>query len=306
MDAADLIPQYANSGMAVFPLHAMKDGHCTCWRDCGRDAAKHPLLGLAHGRNDPLRSTCRGECGRLGHGLHDATTDLGQIAEWLAAYPGCNWGVRPPVGVIVVDVDPRNNGDASLAKLELQHGPLPPTLTAKTGGGGWHYWLGYNGPTRGKLAEGVDIKGNSGYVVAPPSNHASGGVYEWLDMRPAAHAPGWVKAIMNPPIRRRPPVQGGGQGSGQGLISYVESKKFGEINDAVYWAACRANETGILDNILEDLVAAAARAAGSQATAAGEVQTRKTIESARNAPPRPLRATRPPSVAEFLHGRTTV
>lgn len=282
MDTAEQIEQYIGLGIAAFPLHSVRDGKCTCGRDCP-SPAKHPLLGLAHGKDDPRRQTCRGECGQLGHGLHDATTDPTQIGEWLSRYPWANWGIRPPVGVLVVDIDPRNNGHVELAKMEKAHGPLPDTLTAETGSGGEHRWLSYNGPTRGKLCPGVDIKTNTGYVVAPPALHISGGRYRWVDMSPAAYAPGWVKAIMNPPVRHRA-VRPGTAGSGKALVRKVAETPFGEINDVLYWAACRAADGGILDAILDDLVQAAAHAAGAKASSAGEMQTRRTIESARRRP----------------------
>lgn len=281
-EAVELVTEYLAAGIGVFPLHGVDEhGRCTCGRACP-SPAKHPLLGLAHRGDDPLRSTCKGECGKLGHGLHDATTDPGQVAEWLVRHPGCNWAIRPPVGVLVVDVDPRNGGDATMAEFAAKHGPLPSTLTARTGSGGLHIWLSYNGPTRGKLGVGVDVKVNSGYLVAPPSRHICGGTYEWINHSPAAYAPQWVKNIMNPPRDLRPLPRG--KGDGKGLIGKVASCQMGEINDVLYWAACRAAEQGILDAIEDELLAAAEHAAGPQATPAGAAQSRRTIGSARRRP----------------------
>lgn len=282
MDTAELITSYIESGIAVFPLHGVRNGHCTCGRTCP-SPAKHPLLGLAHRADDPRRATCKGECGQLGHGLYDATTDPGQVSEWLGQYPECNWGGRPPLGVLVLDVDPRNDGHIHLAELERKNGLLPTTLTAQTGSGGLHHWFSYSGPTRGKLCPGVDVKTNTGYVVLPPSRHISGGTYFWLVNEPAAYATDWVKAIMNPPrdLRR---VARTGSGDGKGLIAKVAASVVGEINDVLYWAACRAAEQGILDQIEDDLMAAAEHAAGSQATASGAAQSRRTIGSARRRP----------------------
>lgn len=302
MDAVELVTSYIAQGIGVFPLYGVgEDGRCQCGRDCP-SPAKHPRFGLAHRKDDPRRATCRGECGMLGHGLHDATTDPGQVAEWLAAFPEGNWGIRPPVGVLVLDVDPRNEGDIELHKLQQQHGNLPPTLTARTGSGGLHIWLSYNGPTRGKLCPGVDIKSNSGYLVAPPSRHVCGGTYTWADTKPAAYAPQWVKDIMNPPVRLRPQPRTRGDLTrvAKGLVDYVARKQFGEVNDAVYWAACRADGHGILDDILEDLVRAAGHAAGAHASHAGEMQTRRTIESARRRPSDGARQHRTPTVSEFM------
>lgn len=228
-DAAELIPAYAQAGLPVLPLHTLRGGVCTCGRppgtgdnDC-HSPAKHPLTR---------------------HGKDDATTDLTQIAEWFARWPGCNWGVRPPIGTVVLDVDPRNGGGTGIAELQEKHEPLPPTLTARTGSGGLHIWLSYNGPTRGKLCKGVDVKSNSGYLVAPPSIHASGGRYEWINQASAAYAPQWVKNILNPPIRRRPPGERR-EGRIDPLILFVAGSEQGERNNRLFWAACRAHESGL-------------------------------------------------------------
>lgn len=298
MDAGELVAGYIEAGIGVFPLHGVRDGLCTCGRpegpnpgDC-HSPAKHPLLGLAHRKDDPARATCQGECGKLGHGLYDASTDPGQVSEWLGRYPGCNWGIRPPVGVLVLDVDPRNNGDVELRKLEQENGLLPTTLTAQTGSGGLHLWLSYNGPTRGKLCTGVDVKTNKGYLVAPPSLHICGGRYFWLEQAPAAYAPDWVKARMNPPVRHYVPRPGGAGRSADGLLRHVlgAGSEAGERNRRLYWACCRAHENGLDVGPLVDaavglgLVRAAAEA---------------TARSAANPPPRPG-APSHPSAAEFM------
>lgn len=296
-DAAESITGYIEAGVGVFPLHSVRNGMCTCGRPAGsgpgdcHSPAKHPILGMAHRWDDPARQTCHGECGVLGHGLYDASTDPTQVGEWLARYPGCNWGIRPPVGVLVLDVDPRNGGDAELRKLEQKYATLPATLTAQTGSGGLHIWLSYNGPTRGKLCTGVDVKTNKGYVVAPPSTHICGGRYSWLDESPAAYAPDWVKARMNPPIVRRPPiVPGRGLGDIAHLVRVVTDATEGSRNDRLYWAACRAHEAGLDTDPLID----AAVSVGLVHMAAVA-----TVKSAENAPPRPA-APAHPTPAEFM------
>lgn len=229
MSAAEIVPSYAAAGLPVLPLHAMRGGCCTCGRPAGtgpadcHSPAKHPLT-----RN----------------GKDDASTDLGVIAEWLARWPGCNWGVRPPAGVVVLDVDPRNAGDVTLDTLQGKHGRLPATLTARTGSGGQHIWLTHNGPARGRLGDGIDVKTNSGYLVAPPSVHACGGHYEWIDQRSAAYAPRWVALILNPPRPRYAGQPGKGAGL-DALVRWVGESPEGQGNNRLYWAACRAHESGL-------------------------------------------------------------
>jgi len=248
--------RYAASDLAVLPLHTMRDGRCTCRRDCGRNAGKHPLVA---------------------HGKDDATTDPGQITDWWTRWPWANIGIRPPAGVVILDVDPRHGGSTALLELTRQHGLLPPTLTARTGSGGLHIWFAYGGRTRGQLCRGVDVKASTGYVVAPPSVHASGRRYEWLAVLPTAPAPRWVRQLLDPPpvpLTRREPA---GSSSADRLAKVVAEAPEGERNRRLYWSACRAHESGMDPTPL----LAAALAVGLTEPAA-----RATIASAAKAPPR--------------------
>ena len=249
--------RYAASGLGVLPLHSVRDGRCTCRRDCGRNAGKHP---------------------RTAHGKDDATTDPGQITTWWARWPQANIGIRPPVGVIILDVDPRNGGGTALLGLTRQRGQLPATLTARTGSGGYHIWFSYGGPTRGQLCRGVDVKTHAGYVVAPPSMHASGSPYEWLAVLPTAPAPRWVRRILDPPpVTARPRPASATVGRLDGLLRHVAEDPGGELNARLYWATCRAVEGG-LD--VEPLVDLAVRMGHPERGA------RNTATSAAKAPPR--------------------
>jgi len=72
----------------------------------------------------------------------------------------------------VFDVDAKNGGLETLAELERKHGALPPTVVANTGGGGKHFYFTYPGPeyrnTAHKMGQGLDSRGDGGFVVAPP------------------------------------------------------------------------------------------------------------------------------------------
>ena len=87
-------------------------------------------------------------------------------------------------GLVVLDVDVDKGGEESLRELEAEHGELPTTTIAVTGSGGMHYFFRHPGVemrnSAGKLGAGLDVRGDGGYVVAAPSNHASGGHYDWL------------------------------------------------------------------------------------------------------------------------------
>jgi hypothetical protein len=125
-----------------------------------------------------------------------------EIAAWFGRRPAANIGIVTGgiSGLVVVDVDPAHGGERSLASLEARHGPLPKTVEAVTGGGGRHLYFRHPGgvvPNRVGLAAGIDVRGDGGYVVAPPSLHPSGVRYAWVSGRdPATTAlaplPHWV------------------------------------------------------------------------------------------------------------------
>jgi predicted P-loop ATPase len=136
------------------------------------------------------------------HGVKDASTAELTIRGWWRAWPEANVGIAcgQASGLIVLDVDPRNGGDVSLEEVDA-----PPTLTALTGGGGRHFlYAAPAGPRRGRAGwrPGLDIKADGGYIVAPPSTHASGSRYAWIAPRAeVAPAPAWLVAATDPPVR---------------------------------------------------------------------------------------------------------
>ncbi|MGO9849679.1 MAG: bifunctional DNA primase/polymerase [Methylocella sp.] len=152
---------YAKSGLAIFPLHSIRAGRCTCGRDCGKNAGKHP---------------------RVKGGFKVATTDARQIEAWWRKWRDANIGIATGVvsGIIVIDIDGAD-GLVALQSLIAQHGPLPRTATVKTSRG-WHAYFAIPAtcpPIPCSTGNGLDVRGDGGYVVAPPSRHASGHVYQW-------------------------------------------------------------------------------------------------------------------------------
>jgi hypothetical protein len=210
------------------------------------------------------------------HGMKDATTNPRMIEWWWGRRPDALIGVRPAPGLVVLDVDPRNGGDESLRALLDRHGPLPETATARTGGGGWHIWFRCERVSVGVLAAGVDVKTRKGYVIVPPSPHPSGGMYEWERVGAIAHAPLWLRALLDPPLpsglSRASSARGPGDGSA--LVEFVASLKTGNRNNGLYWAACQAAKEGSLPTIEHDMADAAVSSGMSEAEA------RATIRSA--------------------------
>jgi hypothetical protein len=139
-------------------------------------------------------------------GFYAATTNPATIRRWFGqAYPH-NIGVRTGLasGIFVFDTD-GETGALSLAKIEAEHEPFPPTRVSITGKGR-HFWFRTTVPiacSAGKIAPGVDVRGDGGYVVAPPSVHPNGTVYKWIDDTvPPAMAPRWLIEL----TRKQPPV----------------------------------------------------------------------------------------------------
>jgi hypothetical protein len=142
-----------------------------------------------------------------------------EVEAWFGAKRQLNVGVVTGAvsNLVVLDVDSRHGGDESLTWLEVEHGPLPRTVEAKSGGGGRHLYFAHPGgsvPSRAALAPGIDVRADGGCIVAPPSLHAGGGRYEWVrgrspDEAPPAPLPQWLLELARPPGARagRPPEQ---------------------------------------------------------------------------------------------------
>lgn len=119
-----------------------------------------------------------------------ATTEENMLVGWWDTNPSANIGIAcgKRSGIVVLDVDPGHGGFDSLAELILKHGQLPATPVSKTGSGGEHIFFKHPGieirNSAGKLGKGLDIRGDGGYVVVPPSMHPNGNIYEWV-VRPS-------------------------------------------------------------------------------------------------------------------------
>lgn len=178
---------YAARGWLVIPLHNPKEGVCSCRKKNCSSPGKHP---------------------RTEHGLKDGSKDPKQITRWWEKWPDANLGILTgqESGLVVLDVD-GVDGKASLQALTAAHGSRPKTLCAKTGrtgtdgkrkGAHYYFCAPVGVPIRnsaGILGKGLDIRAEGGYVVAPPSLHTSGLLYEWLaPEQPLADVPPWMLA----------------------------------------------------------------------------------------------------------------
>lgn len=138
--------------------------------------------------------------------LQKSPADEEQIRTWFERWPDANVGfVTGQVsGLVVVDIDPRHGGDASLKALEAEHEALPDTIESRTGGGGRHIYFRHPGgvmPNRVGVRDGVDVRGDGGCIVLPPSVHPSGRRYRWVKSRSpddldAAAMPQWLAELL--------------------------------------------------------------------------------------------------------------
>lgn len=164
-DILEAALSYARKGWPVFPAWWPADdsGGCACGNTSCSSPGKHPITQ---------------------HGVKDATTNEFQIRSWWEEYPSANVAVATGCRFFVVDEDAYHGGSIS---REEHLSDLPPTATVSTGSGNGsthRYYLIPDGVVvrnRTGLFPGIDIRGDGGYVIAPPSRHWSGGTYTWVD-----------------------------------------------------------------------------------------------------------------------------
>ncbi|MGY1896155.1 bifunctional DNA primase/polymerase [Nocardia gipuzkoensis] len=210
---------------------------------------------LAYARANIQVIPLRGKFPLTEHGKDDATTDARLIESWWREWPFANIGLRPPRGIVILDVDPRNGG-----RVEAL-GRIPETRTAHTGSGGWHFWFRYAEPVRGKLpdADGIDVKRHTGYVVAPPSIHPdTGHRYRWVNSAPIQPLPGHLQIRVRVPDQQ--PIRASADAASRdssGLAKRVAEAQKGERNNILFWAFACAFEEGGNPEVLAAIVDAA-------------------------------------------------
>jgi putative DNA primase/helicase len=136
-----------------------------------------------------------------------ATCDPNMIRQWFAIHRNCNWGLATghESNVFVVDIDVKASGDKTWKKLLKLNGPVE-TVQVRTGSGGMHYYFQYPKSidirnSASKVGKGIDIRGEGGQVVIPPSIHPNGTPYSWEprhspdDLHPAK-APKWLLQLI--------------------------------------------------------------------------------------------------------------
>lgn len=219
-----------------------------------------------------------------GRGCLDATDDDDIIERWAHGYPMANIGIACglPSNCIVIDLDPRNGSDESVARLAARKQTFLPTVTARTANGGTHFYYAYEPSLKNSksvLAPGIDVKTTGGYVVAPPSVLEGNRKYTWTRSplgESLPRLPRWALEALKP---RPTPVIAFNRDSApkdiQPLADFVSKAGEGERNKVLFWAACRLAEAGLLDNAAKSALLGAALSSGL-----AKDESEKTISSA--------------------------
>jgi Bifunctional DNA primase/polymerase, N-terminal len=238
----------------------------------------------------------RGKRPVIEHGFLEATTDRATISTWWASHPDANVGIRTgnASSLVVVDVD-GEVGMHSIKTLIAEHGCFP-AVWVRTGSGGWHAYFAHPGievrNSTGKLGAGLDVRGDGGYVVAPPSVHPCGGTYQWHTGLPEQFAPlpGWVvDRLATPAAASASAPSTAFRDLAYGLTAYtraaiegetraVASAPEGQRNDTLYRAAFKlgtlVGASLVSRSTVEQLLDIAARTAQIP-----EVEAGRTIRS---------------------------
>jgi Bifunctional DNA primase/polymerase, N-terminal len=214
------------------------------------------------------------------HGFHDATTDPGQIRAWWQRWPDANLAIATGApGPDVLDVDHHGQaGHGYTALMRLKNAALLGNsgTIVRTPHGGLHvYFTGSSQPSGRLPRHHLDFKAAGGYILAPPSQVDGRPYYLVRQIEPSGGL-SWaqVTGILEP-HRHRPARQALSTEHDAGrLAAWVERLEEGNRNAGLFWAACRAVESG-QPSVLGDIAAAAAK------TGLSEREITRTIDSAR-------------------------
>lgn len=218
------------------------------------EAIKYAKLGLAVFPVKPTKAPW------TPNGCKDAKTDTRAIRAWWKKWPDANIGIatgKPSGGLVVIDVDIDEDkgiyGDDSLREWEKENGKLPDTWQAITGRGGQHIYYRTDEKIKNttNLYPGIDIRGDGGYVIAPPSIHQNGNEYQW-EYEPGEYDLHFADDQVMKFIR-----------GNQSKDEYQHREKFqlpekipnGQRNDTIYRYGCSLQARGYADDeILEKLI----------------------------------------------------
>lgn len=146
------------------------------------------------------------------NGFKDATYDEDTIRDWWTRWPDA--GIGFPTGainkVVVLDIDKDEKRSIDGEKTLNSLPEIPITLTVRTPRGGRHLYFKHPGKvvknSTSKIGEGLDIRGDGGYVIIPPSQAENGEQYVKEVNAPIAKLPEWLEKLIVEPEHKEVPV----------------------------------------------------------------------------------------------------
>ncbi len=266
----DTALDYAARGWAVFPLHSVDaTGRCTCGKTECDSPDKHP---------------------HITNGLKGASTDIDQIRRWWEHWPEANIGIRTGSvsGIFALDMDSQE----AVEQLRVASKTIPTDACRQKTGRGWQVFFTLPNfcvkNSAGKIAPQIDVRGEGGYVVAPPSRHANGTTYHWLSDAHPGPAPAWLlddiaemqQSQSGPPaqaspgrLSRQPYLAAALRGERGRVASAPPSTRNDTLNRAAY-SLGQLEHAGLLRAEAEPEIVAAAITAGLR-----EAEARATFAS---------------------------
>lgn len=186
------------------------------------------------------------------HGCKDAKRDPQAIKAWWKRHPDASIGVATgmPSNLLVIDIDLDEDkgldGMRELREWEHDHKELPETVSAITGRGGSHLYFKYDGSekygNRAGILDGVDVRGDGGYVIAPPSLHPNGTEYQWENDPDDTKMSGITDTVKE--------FLSIGHTSAQEAFKLPDKIGAGKRNDTIYRLACSMQSKGASDEAI--------------------------------------------------------
>jgi hypothetical protein len=224
------------------------------------DSGNKRRAALAYARRGRPEFPCKDKEPLTTHGFKDATTDEEQIRQWWKKYPDANIG--SPTGevsdTLAVDHDIYKPEAVTLEELEANLGPVSRTGVAiETGSGGRQYLFRYpkgsNIRSKTGFLPGVDIRGEGGYIILPPST--TQGAYRRLDNRTLTDPPAQLVECLTEPNRASSRGPGG---TTQPITANLDGPPIpdGERDDTLTRIAGKRHDgTRSLEELTADLMA---------------------------------------------------
>lgn len=211
------------------------------------------------------------------HGFKDASTDPATIREWWTKHPYAIIGspTGAVTGRVVIDIDSDFAEEEFALLAEQADATIPPTYTVKTNRGK-HLYFKYPPKERIGCSDRnfpgqINVRGEGGYVIIPPSPHPAGGFYTLIDPSPKADLPSWLLALLvgladnKPPELKEVTPRWAWQHYHRVLARLRHAKKGSRnvlLNSAAWWAARLSDHPQLAEQKTYDEIRDAAKRAG--------------------------------------------